>query len=877
MSSGSGNSAPSPFVSLASALSSLHAPPLPLPLITTDAASTTASASASPSPSKQRRRSSAGRNAGGAGHRRRSSVANTELMVESFSSGSSVSPSPSPSPLLEAQPQFQMGASNSDVPVPHMRPHDTAEGAPATNKSALAAEAPMPRERTRQEPMATDADADADVDGDNLLDESVMNLADTSEVTTAFKSHFIFPRSSLGGTDSSRPRQSLGFVSSGADDGSAGEGDLSTASGMDVAQEGEDVTSAFALNTHLFGHGVQTGADAAIRRSSSSDSISLNGNGTHRQSSPSKKVRAELQRRESLNLDPASSAGATANEDRFVPLGSAGVDEEAVERARREKARRGSLAFYNPVPGVGQLFAAHHEGTSTNGDADSGIGGDMEPEDEMDMSIADTRRVSNVFALAFHRDDIDEDEEEQSGKRAAEKESSGETGTGSPSPVKPPSAMTPSLYPSLDGLAMPYNNGTSALQPQKSRTQGEDALAFLDGDEEDEGVSHYQGRDEREAEAELEQLRDIRAEAEAEARQVPDEAARSIQASDHGKENTQEEHDAPAYSPLPDPVFVPRQTRLSVVPERFDEEDEEEEEEEEEEDDRTQDMDETGVYGTISQSAQPRRLSVLHPSTLQKRTAASPSPKKSVFNSGSSKAFIETQAVSKIPRRQSLAAPATSMSSESAASQLFRSVPASAAPQIPSASASSVPAQTTLAPEQGTPPASRRQSLGTGLTPSMRRLSDWAASRSPQPAAAAVAPAPPPAPSPAHNNNAPASEPFFDEAAPHEAEEPHADGVAQQGETISLEQFLSMADMQFMDGLLSASQAAPSAKHRKSAFASAAGGAMGSNANGEVTLAEQVTASGAVIPMMESLQLVRASPALTPKVLFSSCADVYLA
>lgn len=74
---------------------------------------------------------------------------------------------------------------------------------------------------------------------------------------------------------------------------------------------------------------------------------------------------------------------------------------------------------------------------------------------------------------------------------------------------------------------------------------------------------------------------------------------------------------------------------------------------------------------------------------------------------------------------------------------------------------------------------------------------------------------------------------------------------------MSLEQFLNMADMQFMDGLLSVSQgAAAGGKGRKhSIMAAQSQGASAGNGK-DVTLTEQVVASGAVIPMMESLQMV---------------------
>jgi hypothetical protein len=94
---------------------------------------------------------------------------------------------------------------------------------------------------------------------------------------------------------------------------------------------------------------------------------------------------------------------------------------------------------------------------------------------------------------------------------------------------------------------------------------------------------------------------------------------------------------------------------------------------------------------------------------------------------------------------------------------------------------------------------------------------------------------------------APTSEPFFDENAPAEENEDKP--------KISLDQFLSLADMQFMDGLLSVSQAPGAGMKRKNgARPSLERGT--SNPYGGVSLAEQISASAAVLPFLEGYRMV---------------------
>lgn len=646
-------------------------------------------------------------------------------------------------------------------------------------------------------------------------------------------------------------------------------------SGMVIADESEgDVTSAFAANTHLFGRpasqisqpasATTAGNGLGVRRSSSSGNVlspskpSQNGSGRRGSlpaAAPASALFGDLPRAPSFepskSMPTPRARYSTVVGEREVPLGSAGLDGEDTAKLRMEKARRGSLAFYSASTAsaaattsvtTASVFAVHHS-PSLEQEQQNAVDGDETEQSEMDMSIADTRRVSNVFAVAFssaHEDEADNVEADETISQNQEQAASATSQAG--------------LYPSLAGLGVD-------LPTKASRNEGQSALAFLDSDEEDED-NWLAGREDQQQMQDEEQRREsmvpggpvfagqssfpVASDAVTQSSQADDdeethseephpheghsanvplddeyqqqeEALELEQPLEEHQEETGDAVEEQQYKPLPAPVFVPRTSRLSTVQERPLEEEEEEEDEED-------DMDVTGVFGSYGrpshqqqqQTAPPRRLSIAHPAA-----AASP-------NKGSSPSKA---------RRQSLVQVGAGSSTTPAKSP-FRASATAATLGSPA-----------VAPDQ----AVAKSAPASGLTPNMRRLSDWTSTRSAsKPRASSVA--------------LPTSEAGdgFELASlsmrgVSEPAHTHAQGAQNQVQEpgISLEQFLNMADMQFMDGLLSVSQNA-GAKARKSMAAPPPGGATdGAHVAKEVTLAEQVVASGATIPMMESLQMVR--------------------
>ena len=515
---------------------------------------------------------------------------------------------------------------------------------------------------------------------------------------------------------------------------------------MDMA-EAEDVTSAFALNTHLFG----------------STSVSVSSSGP-----------------EAVIASATPSHNVNKHERDFsVPLGEEGVDEVAIEQLRLEKAKRGCEDFYRIQASSGMttsLFAVHHHSPSELPGKENDEGEDG----EVDMSIVlDSRRTSNVFAQAFRLKVADKEQVEKSAEFAG-------------------------LYPSLDHLKSDddstSDNIKTAATISSNPTLGAAGLAFLDDEEEDD--------------------RDLLT--------PPPQASSIVPKNDLPPKSPEK------YLPLPDPVFVPRTARLSVVPESQ-LEGAVEEGDEEEEDDATRDIDETAGFGSMVQPAQQRRLSIAHP------TPAGASPAVSYIMGRSAspvKGRPSSPIKSSLKRRQSLAAVATFTGHAEQSSSLSRSVPASASltPKSPRRAAGRVPSP--LKPSSTTiqPVAERAGSTtDTGLTPAMRRLGSWA----PLPTAAS-------------------SEPVFDEAAPMESEpepEPHDAHPAGQ---LTLDHFLHLTSVQFMDDMGPAMarrrKSMMSASTRRAELECAEEGAGPKQT--EVTLADQVQASAAVLPFMDMYRMV---------------------
>lgn len=80
--------------------------------------------------------------------------------------------------------------------------------------------------------------------------------------------------------------------------------------------------------------------------------------------------------------------------------------------------------------------------------------------------------------------------------------------------------------------------------------------------------------------------------------------------------------------------------------------------------------------------------------------------------------------------------------------------------------------------------------------------------------------------------------------------------VDEKDETMTLDAFLRLTDVHFMDTLLSASQAGGAHKARKSLSASQFASDTAENGSGEATLADQLVASGSTLPAMEALRMV---------------------
>lgn len=832
---------------------------------------------ASPSPAKSstsgRKRSSSIRSNG---HRRRSSVANAQSLVESFNA----------------------------VPQPHQETVQSQEN--VTMDQSLSTLMPVG-------------------DESNLLsNESAMSLADTSDVTTAFKSHFVFPTTSSSQQTNDLPStQEASFAASSANASNV----------MDMADD--DVTSAFALNTHLFGapsparntlftqpSPARLSAASPFRPSTSQAvSPAIRRRQSH---SPSKKIQqqrreseikaawdADAIRRRSLlqvsALTSSTSASGTSSlqvsstttmtqEERthreyHVPLGQEGIDEEDIVQLQIERAKKGSAAFLAARQSIGtsqvslfgasveqtdtSVFAMHHGGGHEDGNdvlhAMEFTDGDNGEDQTMDMSIVqDSRRVSNVFAMFANRR-ASTDSNISTG--AARIEEIGEEGEdNSPSPIK-----TGSLYPSIVEL----QKETSHLQ---SPTPGDRALAFLDDEDDDEQYDQTATLEEVpeqtvQASEPVEESEVIPTEDSplAEEETVPTEA-----------EPTQEEA-SPQFAPFNVHDF--QRHRLSIVPERRDEEEEEEEEE-----DHTQDMEETGVYGSVIQQAPIRRLSMAHPRASLGPQSAQASPAKSPVKSPRrssrspvkrtvpSPAAMEKRASpaegaetkrksaspeavkSKIPPataankgRHSLAVPSlppmafTSLNEDGPRDEsesLFKTVTSGSGIAQPASSSMGMSLCSNPLPSPARPPKS--PSMQTGLTPDMRRLISDDGRRKSTLANMLVSPAPVNGLSrlSGRESLAPTSEPFF-ETEP----APQSENDIEHRPKISLDQFLSLADMQFMDGLLSVSQA-PGAgvKRKNTARPSLERGA--SNPLGGVSLADQISASAAVIPFLEGYRMV---------------------
>ena len=80
--------------------------------------------------------------------------------------------------------------------------------------------------------------------------------------------------------------------------------------------------------------------------------------------------------------------------------------------------------------------------------------------------------------------------------------------------------------------------------------------------------------------------------------------------------------------------------------------------------------------------------------------------------------------------------------------------------------------------------------------------------------------------------------------------------VDEKDEAMTLDAFLRLTDVHFMDTLLSASQAGGAHKARKSLSASQFASGSAENGSGEATLADQLVASGSTLPAMEALRMV---------------------
>ena len=711
------------------------------------------------SPSHSRRRSSLR----GAGHRRRSSIANTDLLVESMATNLA-------SPLIATYTPTMTIKNNNN-----------------TNNNA------------------TD---------DSALINLSMDLADTSNITTAFKSHFTFPPSPSPSVESHQ----VAAVAEVEVEGAREEVSFATSDSMDIAEEGDDVTKAFAVNTHLFGSSIPNNATTSSPGAS-----------------PQQQQQQQQQR---LPILSPRSPRTQRDKDFDVPLGSAGVDEATVERLRLQKAKRGSQAFYNvPTnPEVKYQFAVHHASSPF-----SRIPGKIvrirQEEDNAKSDASsleeETRRSSNVFEKAFGAKTI---------KQVLPQESQG--------------VLTSSqdLYPSLEGLGQDKLDMTA-----QNVTQGQAALAFLDSQEEEE----EEGDDIDLLTPPLEQH--------------PSQPI-IVQSQDIQGEEQEEQ-----YYPLPDPVFVPRTSRLSVVPESQLEGDEQDEEDEED-DDMTRDMDETAVYGSIIQQAQQRRLSIAHPTphsttpsdavtaTATRRLSAVPSPSPS-----SAKLRLPPPCPVKRStpiklgniRRLSAITTAENAKDSNAATidaaeekGLSKSVPASLATRSPARTPRRI-----LSPLKST-----CTTNATGLTPAMNRLSPW----NPRLVPAVSSPVHPvsqqhvrPIPAtPVNLAPAPSSEPFFDESAPMEAQvHSHADADIDDEEhpaQLTLDQFLHLTSVQFMDDM------GPSTAARRKSLMSAStrmhpseGSSLDAMEDGgkvmEVTLADQVQASAAILPFMDMYRMVSAT------------------
>lgn len=674
-----------------------------------------------------------------------------------------------------------------------------------------------------------------------------MELADTSNITSAFKSAFSFPRTSIGSAQAAHAQDA-------EEDSTQQQSFMSTGS-MDLADEG-DVTSAFALNTHLFGS--STHALQARRRSSVAFATDTSEAQTQTQ--------------------------AQAQKEYAVPLGQEGIDEEAIARQREERIRRGSIAFFSSTAkqarpsislpseqeqeqassssAINGLFAVHHSPELGNGAEQQQNEGEEE-EGEMDMSVVqDARRISNVFAVAFSAGaSVNEEEEEavQDGN------------------VK-------GLYPSLESLKAADREGTN--------TPGAAALAFLDDEEEEEEEVLQVERQEIDDEVHEEEDQDLvtppsmSAVTHTGVAVIPPKTFESLETPSSTLATAQTGEYFPPVTAAPEAVFQPRNTRLSVVPERF--------EEEEEEEDTTQDLGPSSQQSAQQESSQTqqvmRRLSIAHPSasaaasparslvsksprrqstTLSIKAGRSPSPKKP-----SSTAAVAAS------RRQSLAAlPSTStsptrstLSTTANHNDLFKSAPPSSAfTALTSITPSRLPIPISTASKATSSPAklaakasqSPSKHAESGLTPAMSRLSSWTTSQ--QANTAASSPAPPSAarrlsfktPSAHHQHQtealAPTSEPIFDEAAP-------LDTDSSDFRKLSLDEFLSLTGVQFMDDMGPSTAMNNRRKSMMSAstrFNPAKEEEENKGPRGfDTTLADQAIASAAILPVMDMYRMV---------------------
>lgn len=651
-----------------------------------------------------------------------------------------------------------------------------------------------------------------------------MDLVD-SDTTTAFKSHFIFPRTSLGSAGNTANMSLTGSSHAGHDEGDGSFDDAEEGANDDDGESmvmAEDITSAFAASTFLFGN--SAAAEAKRRRS-----LSL---------SPEK-------RDSGASTDQRVTAVPTSvpmSRDFQIPLGQEGVSEQDLlegyshqQQISLDKVRRGSKLFYASAatPSTGTYPFAPSPSESMN-------------------------QMQGIFSQ-YH---------------SATYESVSST------------ASSSGIYPSLNHLR------SEVPVPEKD-SLGASALAFLDRDDDD-GQEH--GSDATTSKTDTAQPRPLDTPA-------PTVAITPAEESAHGHDvSSQEvvEHDEEqVYLPLEQPLFVPRASRLSIVPEnRLAEEEAEEEEDdidEEQDDDQTQDMDETTAFGRIISTtsndgvhtdvnvAPMRRLSIMHPSANAPPTAATAAA--SPMKIWSSTANISSQSMSptKIPkrsspvksslvRRQSLSAASGTASAlgETARADLFRSVPASVSTAaaaglspLPSPRRATYQDSTVMQP----PPVSPfRPAL---LTPSRARTSTF--STTPR-----LSPAPQSAnegtairqeseqqqrPEEASLPQAPTSEPFFQED-DHDDVAAVGQGLEQAEEKLSLDNFLQMIDIQFIDSLLlSASQSAhpvAASKRRRSTELGADGEdrSKSSSSISEVRLVDQIRTSGVTIPYMDMYKMM---------------------